>query len=280
MILKDSEGWGAVRIHRELEGRYGSGVVSQRAVSKWIAASGRKDQRGEPQAWRKWQPDLWQQDAGYLLRLDLVSRGLFGRGLYEEEARWATRLELALQGLSVFAQWAVIEEYARRHINSETPATDDLDLLLATRPWRDEGLLERTVRRSGNGGYPTIRALSISHDLAEPLNEFLMVTEPAILTVFPPRMSKALLRRVERRFVALRIVLHISSHLHQPLMVHPDPEAETKHLRASHHYGKTFSIRAGTTESTQMETRPDDAESLLLDVFESLDAERSRSNDE
>ncbi len=255
-------------------------MVSQRAVSKWIAASGTKTQRDELLPWRKWQPELWQQDAGYLLRLDLVSHGLLGRGLYEEEARWATRLELALQSVSVFAQWAVVEEYARRHINSETPTTDDLDLMLATRPWRDEGLLERTARQAGVGSTPTIRTLVLPHTMAWPLLKHISLFKPDILTALAPRVAKRLFEHIDRAFVVLRVVLHISHELQQPVIIQP-------RSNTTEHYPPSDEIGIGTKCSddadpneTQFEKSLSEEALLLQDLFQALDRDRRQSIDE
>lgn len=218
----DSEGWGATLIHRELERRYGEGVISQRAVSKWIASNGITEKREDPLPWQRWQPDLLQRDIGWLLRLELVTKAMIDRDLFQEEARWAIRLELALQGLSLLAQWAVVEEYARRHLNSRSPETDDLDFMLATRPWCDEGLIARAASHDRASSIPTIQALVIPEFIAQPAFGSLFGTVALnSYTFITPRVSKRMFDSLGRTHTRLRVVLHISQQLHQPVVIRP-----------------------------------------------------------
>jgi hypothetical protein len=160
-ILRDSERFGAPLIHRELERRYGEGIVGQRAVSNWIKRSALQPTPEPVKPWRKWEPYLWQQDRGYLLRLDLISQTVRSHGLNEEEARIATQLEVALGGLDEIAKFALIEEYARRREHTVSPETDDLDALVTTRPWRGDDSFYVAARRAGHGSWPTISRMNL-----------------------------------------------------------------------------------------------------------------------
>lgn len=161
LAMFDSGVGGAPTIHRALEKRYKKGVCGQRFVSNKIKEHVENSENLEPpKPWNRWEPYLWQQDSGYLLRLDLISRTFRDRGLNEEEARVATQLEVSLSGLDLIAQWGLVEEYAYRRLKTTSPETSDLDLLVLARPWADDGEFLDTAQRAGYGSWPHIRSMS------------------------------------------------------------------------------------------------------------------------
>lgn len=114
--------------------------------------------------WEPWQNDLeTAEDADYLLQLGEVSFRIYGRRLYQHEARWAQRLRVALSGLSMAAQCLLVLAYGDRdarayELNQQSSYTGDLDSILATKPWafplgREDPSLE--VARAGHDHYYT-----------------------------------------------------------------------------------------------------------------------------
>jgi hypothetical protein len=81
-----------------------------------------------------------------LLVLNLVSNRLFGHSLRTDEAEWAILLEEGLGNLDAFVQLVIVREYAISdrisQIDGEATAyRQNLDDLLAHRPWEDDGQL-------------------------------------------------------------------------------------------------------------------------------------------
>lgn len=260
LIVRSSMVWGAVRIHRWLENKYGKGVVSQRTVSTWISHSESTTSAQERPPWRRWEPSLWQQDAGYLLRLDLIARTLRGDGLYDDEALWATRLELALQALHPFAQWAFVEEFAARHHHSIEPETGDLDLVIATQPWLDDGRMFAVAFRRGLAPVPFM---------------------PRLLS-WPDGLQTAVALRVVD---ALEIPVELAAPVMVPLRdiwpeaheVRPDlPPESTEVQMLVPHRSRISGIWPDDTEPPEDQSGParwgDDWRNLLMELWERVNA--------
>ena len=67
-----------------------------------------------------------------------------GRHLYQHEAKWGRRIRSALEGLNLWEQSVVIDQYALRELTAycfkypEGAYTADLDGILAYQPWKPE----------------------------------------------------------------------------------------------------------------------------------------------
>ena len=142
-----ARGHGRVRIRRELERRYGEGLVSDGTVGNWIRALRKPSPRTfTPEPWHPWEPELdpWARPS-HLLTLDLLARTVLQRGLYRHEARYASRLEYdLLQVQDPFAQLFLVVEYGMREEDKVTKGleqiyTGDLDALVVLKPWTKEG---------------------------------------------------------------------------------------------------------------------------------------------
>ena len=158
--LAQSERIGAPSIKKKLDEEYGSkNVVSQRTISEWI--SGSRERLGESPEWTPWMVDQpLTDDVGHLLRLNLIKKSNVFRsliyktlkqptpvlGLSVKEAESAVNLELSLQGLDLFIQMSIVHEYSQR-LSFANPVTDDLDLLVATKPWLDGRLYNDQIRQ-------------------------------------------------------------------------------------------------------------------------------------
>jgi hypothetical protein len=225
LILRDSYHLGATLIHRELERRYPKAKFSQRTVSNWIARPAADVPPPPAEPWKKWEPSLWQQDAGYLLRLDLITKTMNQRPLNETEALWATRLEVALGSLNMFAQWALIDEYAHRNTHSTKPVTDDLDLIVATRPWLDDGELFRAAAETRviEAGYAaSIRALRLPASECGPIWDLLPQIAPTTANssvVITPRIVANLIGSLPTDAVAIHLVFEMGIALHQGINI-------------------------------------------------------------
>ncbi len=87
-----------------------------------------------------WHHDWPNEDAsGDVLRCDLLTHAIKGRGLYSREAEWARCLAEPLAGLGALGKWALVMEFGRREWleRHHYPDAEDLRLLLAYAPWRD-----------------------------------------------------------------------------------------------------------------------------------------------
>ena len=77
----------------------------------------------------------------YLLELDALNIRDTGQHLYQDQVPWAKRLRVALQGLPMYDQLWIIREYAGRARSADRhdskPEFDDLDGILAYKPWRN-----------------------------------------------------------------------------------------------------------------------------------------------
>lgn len=150
-VLAQAGGKGAPTIKKKLDEEFGAeNVPSERTISDWIADS--RDDRIESPEWIPWADDqLITDDVGYLLQLNLIKNSdMFQsmvfkadappnrtRGLSVKEAGTAIKLQLSLQGLDQFIQMTIVYEYSQR-LSFANSTTDDLDLLVATKPWLDE----------------------------------------------------------------------------------------------------------------------------------------------
>ena len=90
--------------------------------------------------WKPWaDPQESPEETAYLLCINAVVRAESGRDLYDLEVRWARRLRPSLEGISPLGQYRLVIHYTLREIRAyyleEDQYTDDLDSLLAYRPW-------------------------------------------------------------------------------------------------------------------------------------------------
>ena len=91
--------------------------------------------------WQSW-TEASASDNDFLLRLNTAVFSLIpGRSLYAHEARWATRLYASLEGLPLTDQLRLVLIYAGRdvaayHLRESRPFTEDLDGILAYKPWQ------------------------------------------------------------------------------------------------------------------------------------------------
>jgi len=109
---------------RELKKRHGASPELPKVFWNWGDAS----------------PDAL--GVAFVLRLNALSKAVYGRPVWTTEAAWASRLVAALHGLDPFVQLFVVREYALRERiagrRGEPKAdTGDLDDLLGLRPWLD-----------------------------------------------------------------------------------------------------------------------------------------------
>jgi len=145
-LLNQAKGWGAPRIKNVFDNAFGPDMEwGQRSVSTWIGKSSIEPELD--QYWRPWNSRSKTDDAGHLMRLDLVKRsatmyrlldvmGLFATaGLTESEADIAMKLRYSLHPLDPIVQLLIVHEYAQRFSADENALTSDLDLLVATQPW-------------------------------------------------------------------------------------------------------------------------------------------------
>lgn len=119
------------------------GQLSLRKLQE-IVHEARKDAPKGPFPLAEWQP--WQdkteepESSAYLLRLDASYNMLFKRHLYSHEAAWGRRLRVILEGVHRQMEVLFVHEYGVRDVlafNFQQPQsfTDDLDSLLALKPW-------------------------------------------------------------------------------------------------------------------------------------------------
>lgn len=174
------EGKGAPTIKREFDARWPQvPIPSERTISDWI--KGIRSGRTDSPEWNSWDDDPITDDLGFLLRLNLVKKtdlvymmidqtgiGFLPRplpGLTVEEARVAVKLQVALQTIDPLIQLLIVHEYAERLAFAER-STQDLDLLIACRPWLDWRLYEQALH-SGVAPPAEVRGLHTYRQLEE-----------------------------------------------------------------------------------------------------------------
>lgn len=135
----------AAQVSRSVRQKLGIGVISPRKVQQIIAdvkarGGGRPLKRVE---WRPWDNESeTPEDIAHLLKLDAISLANRGHHLYVHEAKWGSRLRVALEGLSPWQQYLFIRAYS----GSEEAAfflqkpidTWGLDSIVAYKPWLSE----------------------------------------------------------------------------------------------------------------------------------------------
>ena len=135
----------ATDIHRELLQRFRKESISIRTVQGHVREL-KKRHGASPELpkvfwnWGDASPDAL--GVAFVLRLNTLSKAVYGRPVWTTEAAWASRLVAALHGLDPFVQLFVVREYALRERiagrRGEPKAdTGDLDDLLGLRPWLD-----------------------------------------------------------------------------------------------------------------------------------------------
>lgn len=91
--------------------------------------------------WKPWSDEEENsEDRAFLLRLHAIKFAETNSWLLQHEADWGRKLRAALEGLQPYAQWRLVDMYAKRQVNAqffghELPFTADLDGLLAYKPW-------------------------------------------------------------------------------------------------------------------------------------------------
>jgi len=108
---------------------------------EYLASPKRKVRRSAP--WKPW-PRTGESPLAFahLLKLNVASRAIFDRGIDAAEAKMATHLRVALEGLPLYGQLCFIRVYNQRQrladVLNETLYTDDLDAMLGYQPWLPE----------------------------------------------------------------------------------------------------------------------------------------------
>jgi hypothetical protein len=152
---------GARRIKQKLDQVYGEeNVPSERTISDLISGSNRE--RIVSPEWLPWGGTPITDDLGFLLRLRMIKQSEIIQMLLVDaehsadrqpqltvnEADIAVKLQLSLLGLDPVIQFLIVHEYAERLEFPNDPLTNDLDLLVATRPWSGSKLYGKML----NGG--------------------------------------------------------------------------------------------------------------------------------
>jgi hypothetical protein len=150
-----------------------SGFPSERTISGWISNISKT--RIESPMWKAWNETPITDDLGFLLRLQLVKRSEVAqmllasccepleqlhRDFSQKEAEIAVKLQMSLYGLDLLIQFLIIHEYAERLSFPDDPYTQDLDLLIATRPWTGPELYEAEIR---SGTTPRVSVKSLNY---------------------------------------------------------------------------------------------------------------------
>jgi hypothetical protein len=156
----------AVKIHDEFLRAFGSDLPSVRTISNWITDVLYVGRR-QGLEWSVLQAGTQKsQHLRYLVNLDMLSSAIHvDTGLTIDEARWAESLDGVFDDpdgveLDLLPQLAIIEEYARRDVDPPLP-TDDLDIILATRPWEDEGEMYKLAMATGRSPTPILPMLLV-----------------------------------------------------------------------------------------------------------------------
>ena len=152
----------AAKIFGKLRRKYGPGTIGHRKVQQII---GRLKERGagrfEPLPWRPWhwerpEDSETSEDTEYLLGLQGKFLTTFRRGLHQHEANWARRLRATLNGTTPNRQLVILRLYFERadvaaNLARGYPRTDDLDAILAFRPWKSPAIWEHYVSATEDG---------------------------------------------------------------------------------------------------------------------------------
>lgn len=138
----ESSGRGIVRLYRRL---YDSEEPSSRKIQQIVAET----RRGFPEEpfliteWRPWLDRETPEQRANLLRIDAVCQAVMERRLWKHEARWGVYLAATLASLSPYDQFCFTHLYAERqrvaYYGKQLEIhTEDLDSMLAYRPWIPE----------------------------------------------------------------------------------------------------------------------------------------------
>jgi len=144
---EDPKNLSARQVYNLYRQQKGHEKISERKVQQIVAESKKNARVDEPFPLVGWQP--WEdktesaEGVDHLLRLDAACVVTYQRHLYKHEADWGRRLRVALIGLSIRGQLAIICEYADREevaflLNVDLSYTADLDGLVAYKPWLSE----------------------------------------------------------------------------------------------------------------------------------------------
>lgn len=141
-IWADNPKLSARKVHKQFVRQFGIDVVGLRKVQQVIREIRRKG--GEPFVPTKWipwlNPEESPKDAAFLLRSQRMWLELFGRTLYQHEARWGRRLRCILQDeaypnwIALIIMWYSKAEELAFNL-SEDIDTDGFDALMMFRPW-------------------------------------------------------------------------------------------------------------------------------------------------
>jgi hypothetical protein len=154
-------------IHEQFTQAFKTTIPGARTIWDWNEKVAYSGSRRDSLEWSVLRAgNLQSSHLRYLVSLDMLSSAIHGeRGLTVDEARWAESLADVFgdtKGVEVdlLAQLAIIEEYARRDIEPPLP-TDDLDIILATRPWEDEGDMYKVAISCGRAPTPILPMLIV-----------------------------------------------------------------------------------------------------------------------
>ena len=139
----------AAEIHRRMERTYGTRCISSRKVQDIVRelkqhSVGENRPRFVRAEWHPWESQqITSEELDFLLRLKLVKRACFRAPLHEHEARIAVRIRAAVDGLDPVLQFMLVQEYGYREevrliMGEGVPKTEDLDDILALKPWMSE----------------------------------------------------------------------------------------------------------------------------------------------
>jgi hypothetical protein len=130
---------------RSLYGRYVAEVGHELSWGSFSTVAKRLEEAAPKEPfpaapWRPWiDPEESAADTAFLLRINAAMLAEQGRRLYDLEARWGRRLRPALEGVPPLGQSRLVMHYALRELRAyylrEEIYTEDLDNLLAYRPW-------------------------------------------------------------------------------------------------------------------------------------------------
>ena len=160
----------AARVHAIVNKRLGPDSVSVRKVQQIVAELAKRT-TFESTPWNPWSRDYWDhdgytsEDVDHLLEVQRTSQRLANRVLTEHEAAWARRIRVSTKDLKQDARMLLIWEYAYREeiaLSLNRPIwTEDLDALLASKPWvtGDRDAYIRDVTGVPGPGLPLIKVV-------------------------------------------------------------------------------------------------------------------------